>query len=52
MQGMLIDMQALSDLESERDRLEEEVRRRLEQQELDWRKIRNALVCLSFQNTS
>ena len=42
MQGMLIDMQALSDLESERDRLEEEVRRRLEQQELDWRKIRNA----------
>lgn len=41
MQGMLIDMQALSDLENERDRLEEEVRRRLEQQELDWRKIRN-----------
>ena len=41
-QGMYIDVETLTELEQERDRLEEEVRRRQEQQEpVDWRSIRN-----------
>lgn len=40
-QGMLIDMQTLAELESERDRLAEEVRRRQEQDPIDWSSIRN-----------
>ena len=41
-QGMYIDLQSLAELERERDRLEEEVRRRQEQDPIDWRSIRNA----------
>lgn len=41
-QGMYIDLQTLADLERERNRLEEEVRRRQQQEPLDWRSIRNA----------
>ena len=41
-QGMYIDVETLTELEQERDRLEEEVRRRQEQQQsVDWRSIRN-----------
>ncbi len=40
-QGILIDMQTLADLQQERDRLEEEVRRRQEQDPIDWGSIRN-----------
>ncbi|MCM1151542.1 MAG: energy transducer TonB [Alistipes sp.] len=42
-QGIYIDLHSLAELERERNRLEEEVRRRQEQQEpIDWRSIRNA----------
>lgn len=41
-QGMYIDLQSLAELERERDRLAEEVRRRQEEQPLDWKSIRNA----------
>ena len=41
-QGMYVDLQSLAELERERDRLEEEVRRRQEQDPIDWRSIRNA----------
>lgn len=41
-QGMYIDLQSLAELEQERDRLQEEVRRRQEQEPLDWKSIRNA----------
>lgn len=40
-QGMYIDLQTLAELEQQRDRLEEEVRRRQEQDPIDWRSIRN-----------
>lgn len=40
-QGMYIDLQTLADLEQERDRLEREVRERQQQEEIDWRSIRN-----------
>lgn len=40
-QGMYIDLQTLADLERERDRLEEEVRRRQSEDRVDWRSIRN-----------
>lgn len=39
-QGMYIDLQELAALESERDRLEEEIRRKM-QENLDWSQIRN-----------
>lgn len=39
-QGMFIDLQSLTELEQERDRLEEELRRR-QQEQIDWRSIRN-----------
>lgn len=39
-QGMYIDLQELAQLEQERDRLEEELRRS-RQEEIDWRSIRN-----------
>lgn len=41
-QGMYIDIQTLAELQRERDRLEEEVRRRQEQDPIDWKSIRNA----------
>lgn len=41
MQGMLIDMQTLAELERERDRLEERVRQQQEQDPVDWRSVRN-----------
>ncbi len=41
-QGMYIDIQTLAELESERARLEEEVRRRQEQDPVDWKSVRNA----------
>lgn len=41
-QGMYIDLQTLAETERERDRLEEEVRRRQEQDPIDWKSIRNA----------
>ncbi len=42
MQGMLIDMQTLAELERERDRLEEQVRQRQQEQDpVDWRSVRN-----------
>lgn len=41
-QGMYIDLQTLAELERERDRLAEEVRRRQEQEPIDWKSIRNA----------
>jgi len=40
--GMYIDLQSLAELEEERDRLQEEVRRRQEQDPIDWKSIRNA----------
>ncbi|WP_418983206.1 TonB family protein [Alistipes sp.] len=40
-QGIYIDLQTLAQLEQERDRLEQEVRRRQEEDPLDWRSIRN-----------
>ena len=41
-QGMFIDLQSLAELEQERDRLAEEVRRRQQEgEEIDWRSIRN-----------
>lgn len=40
-QGMYIDLQTLAEMERERDRLEEEVRRRQEQDPIDWRSVRN-----------
>lgn len=41
MQGMYIDLQELAALEEERDRLQEEIRRKMEQEQLDWRSIQN-----------
>lgn len=41
MQGMFIDLQDLAALEDERDRLEEEIRRKMQQEQLDWRSIQN-----------
>lgn len=41
MQGMYIDLQELAALEDERDRLEEEIRRKMQQEQLDWRSIQN-----------
>ena len=41
-QGMFVDIQTLAELERERDRLAEEVRRRQEQDPVDWKSIRNA----------
>lgn len=39
---MFIDLQSLAELEQERDRLAEEVRRRQQEgEEIDWRSIRN-----------
>ena len=40
-QGMYIDLQGLAELEKERDRLQEEVRRKQERDPIDWRSIRN-----------
>lgn len=40
-QGMFIDLQTLAELERERDRLQEQVRERQEQDPVDWRSIRN-----------
>lgn len=40
-QGMYIDLQTLAELEQERDRLEQQVRERQEQDPIDWRSIRN-----------
>lgn len=40
-QGMFIDLQTLAELQQERDRLEEQVRERQEQESLDWRSVRN-----------
>lgn len=41
MQGMYIDLNELAALEDERDRLEEEIRRKMQQEQLDWRSIQN-----------
>ena len=41
MQGMYIDLQELATLQDERDRLEEEIRRKMQQEQLDWRSIQN-----------
>lgn len=41
MQGMYIDLQELAALQDERDRLEEEIRRKMQQEQLDWRSIQN-----------
>lgn len=41
-QGMYIDLQSLAELEKERDRLQEEVRQRQQEEPLDWKSIRNA----------
>lgn len=40
-QGMFVDLQTLAELERERDRLQEQVRERQEQDPVDWRSIRN-----------
>ena len=40
-QGMFIDLQTLAEMEQERDRLEREVRERQQQEDIDWRSIRN-----------
>lgn len=40
-QGMYIDLNELAALEDERDRLEEEIRRKMQQEQLDWRQIQN-----------
>ncbi len=40
-QGMYIDLQQLSKLEDERDRLEREIREKMAQEQMDWRNIRN-----------
>lgn len=40
-QGMYVDLQTLAELERERNRLEEEVRRRQENDPIDWSSIRN-----------
>lgn len=40
-QGMYIDLKTLAELERERDRLEQEVRRRQEQEPVDWGNISN-----------
>lgn len=40
-QGMYVDLQTLAELERERDRLEEELRRRQEADPIDWGSIRN-----------
>lgn len=41
LQGMYIDLQELAALEDERDRLEAEIRRKMQQEQLDWRSIQN-----------
>ena len=41
-QGMYIDLQTLAELEKERDRLEEEVKRKQQEDPNDWKSIRNA----------
>ena len=41
-QGMFIDLRSLAELERERDRLQEEVERRQQEQPLDWNSVRNA----------
>jgi len=41
-QGMYIDLQTLAELEKERDRLEEEVKRKQQEDPIDWKSIRNA----------
>lgn len=41
LQGMYIDLQELAALEDERDRLEDEIRRKMQQEQLDWRSIQN-----------
>lgn len=40
-QGMYIDLQELAALQDERDRLQEEIRRKMAQDQLDWRSIQN-----------
>ncbi|MBR5820845.1 MAG: TonB family protein [Alistipes sp.] len=40
-QGMYIDLQELAALQDERDRLQEEIRRKMQQDQLDWRSIQN-----------
>ena len=42
-QGMYIDLNELAALEDERDRLEEEIRRKMQQEQLDWRQIQNRI---------
>ena len=41
-QGMYVDLQTLAELEKDRDRLQEEVQRKQQQEQLDWKSIRNA----------
>lgn len=40
-QGMFIDLQSLAELEKQRDKLEEEVKKRQQEEQIDWRSIRN-----------
>ncbi len=40
-QGMFVDLQTLAELERERDRLQEEVNRRLQQDPIDWSSVKN-----------
>ena len=40
-QGMYIDLQTLAELEKERDRLEQQVRERQQQDPIDWKSVQN-----------
>lgn len=40
-QGMFVDLETLAELQQERDRLEQQVRERMEQDPVDWRSVRN-----------
>ena len=40
-QGMFIDLQTLAELEKERDRLEQQVRERQQQDPIDWKSVQN-----------
>ncbi len=41
MQGMYIDLESLAELESERDRLQREIERKMQQEQADWRSVQN-----------
>lgn len=39
--GMYIDLETLAELEAERDRLEQEIKEKMRQEQLDWQSVRN-----------